>query len=200
VVGGAREVLVVDGGGRDGTPDRAEAAGARVISSTPGRARQLGVGAEEAQGQVVVFLHADTQLPVGWDGEVRAALADTDVVGGAFRFRFDDRSPLFRLLEWGTRLRVALLRLPYGDQALFVRRSFLEAMGGVPQVRLMEDLDLVAAMKRGGRLALLAAPATTSARRYRERGPWRTAGRNLLAAMAWACGVDRARIAGWVRR
>lgn len=200
VVGAAAEVLVVDGGSRDGTPGRAEAAGARVISSSPGRARQLGVGAGEAQGQVVVFLHADTQLSVGWDAAVRDALTDPAVVGGAFRFRFDDRSPLFRALEWGARFRVAVLGLPYGDQALFVRRSILEAMGGFPQAPLMEDLDLVAAMKRRGRLALLALPATTSARRYRERGPLRTTGRNLLAALAWACGIDRGRIAAWYRR
>ena len=199
-VGGADEVLVVDGGSRDGTPDRAEAAGARVISSTPGRARQLGVGAEAARGDVLLFLHADTQLPVGWDAAVRQALADGAVVGGAFRFRFEDRSLVFRLLEWGTRLRVALLRLPYGDQALFVRRSVLDSIGGFPQVPIMEDLDLVAGLKRRGRLVLLALPATTSARRYRERGPLRTAARNLLAALAWACGCERGRIAVWYRR
>ena len=199
-VGGADEVLVVDGGSRDGTPERAEAAGARVISSTPGRARQLGIGAEAARGDVLLFLHADTRLPSGWDAGVRHALADPDVVGGAFRFRFDERTLVLRLLEWGTRLRVALLRLPYGDQALFVRRSVLDAIGGLPQVPIMEDLDLVAALKRRGRLVLLTLPATTSARRYRERGPLRTAARNMLAALAWACGRDRARIAAWVRR
>jgi len=199
-VGGADEVLVVDGGSRDGTPDRAEAVGARIISSTPGRARQLGVGAEAARGDVVLFLHADTQLPDGWDAAVRRALGDADVVGGAFRLRFDERSPVFRLLEWGTRLRVALLRLPYGDQALFVRRSVLDAIGGLPQVPIMEDLDLVAALKRRGRLVLLALPVTTSARRYCERGPLRTAVLNLLAALAWACGLERARIAAWYRR
>jgi rSAM/selenodomain-associated transferase 2 len=199
-VGGADEVLVVDGGSRDGTPDRAEAAGARVIFSTPGRARQLGVGAEAAQGDIVLFLHADTQLPVGWDAAVRRALDDAAVVGGAFRFRLDERGLVFRLLEWGTRLRVALLCLPYGDQALFVRRSALDSIGGLPQVPIMEDLDLVSALKRRGRLVLLSLPATTSARRYREHGPLRTAARNLLAALAWACGRDRARMAARYRR
>jgi rSAM/selenodomain-associated transferase 2 len=199
-VGGADEVLVVDGGSRDGTPSRAETAGARVISSTPGRARQLGVGAEAAQGDVLLFLHADTQLPVGWASAVRGALADEAVAGGAFRLRFDERTLVFRLLEWGTRLRVALLRLPYGDQAIFVRRRVLDAIGGVPQVPVMEDLDLVAGLKQRGRLALLALPAITSTRRYRARGPLRTSARHLLAALAWACGRDRARIAAWLRR
>ncbi len=197
---GASEVLVVDGGSRDGTPGRAETAGARVITSTPGRARQLGVGAEAARGDIVLFLHADTRLPVGWADAVRAALADPAVVGGAFAFRFDQRTPLLRVLEWGTWLRVRLLRMPYGDQALFVRRSVLEAMGGVPQVPVMEDVDLVAGMKRRGRLALLREPVSTSARRFLEGGPLRTAIRHLVAALARAVGVDRQALADWLRR
>jgi hypothetical protein len=90
--------------------------------------------------------------------------------------------------------------MPYGDQALFVRRTALSAIGGVPQVPLMEDLDLVSALRRRGRLALLPQDAVTSARRHLAAGPWRTALRHNLAALAWALGVDRARIAAWVRR
>jgi len=197
---GADEVLVVDGGSRDATPERARAAGARVISSAPGRARQLGVGAESTEGDVVLFLHADSQLPPGWAAAVRVALADPRVAGGAFRLRFDDRGGAMRLLEWGARLRAALLRMPYGDQAIFARRGALAAAGGVPEVPIMEDLDLVAALARQGRLVLLPLAVTTSARRYRERGPLRTAGRNLLAALQRGLGRDRSRIAAWYRR
>jgi len=196
------EVIVVDGGSRDGTDRIAAAAGARVLRSEAGRARQLGVGARAAResgGEVVLFLHADTRLPRGWDAAVRAALRDPGVLGGAFRFRFDDRSAALRWIEWGARLRSEWLRLPYGDQALFVRRAALEAWGGVPQVPLMEDLDLVREMKRRGGLALLPLAATTSARRYRAGGPLRTFLRHAAAAGAWSVGVDRARIARWVR-
>lgn len=194
------EVIVVDGGSRDGTPERARAAGARVLQTTPGRARQLGMGGREARGEVVLFLHADTRLPPGWPEAVRAALRDPQVAGGAFRFRFDARGPLLRLVEWGTCLRVALLRLPYGDQALFLRREVLEAAGGVPEVPIMEDLDLVRAIRRRGRLALLPLPAVTSARRYRERGVLRTVGRNAVAAAGFYLGVERQRIAAWYSR
>ena len=197
---GANEIFVVDGGSSDGTPERARAAGAHVLSSPPGRARQLGVGAEVASGDVVLFLHADTSLAEGWDRALRRALVDPGVAGGAFRFRLEDRAWRLRWLEWGTRLRVAVLSLPYGDQALFVRRDVLDAIGGVPQVPILEDLDLVKQMRRHGRLALLSLPATTSARRYREAGALRTALRHLVAAVAWALGRDRARIATWVRR
>jgi rSAM/selenodomain-associated transferase 2 len=194
------EVIVVDGGSSDDTARRARAAGARVVESAPGRAHQLAVGARASRGDALLFLHADTRLPEGYAGEVSRALEIPAVVGGAFRLRFEPRTRSLRWIEWGARLRVALLGLPYGDQALFVRRGTLEAIGGVPQVPILEDLDLVRAMKRRGRLVLLPVEVVTSARRYLARGPWRTVLRHALAALAGLAGVDRARVASWVRR
>jgi len=194
------EITVVDGGSTDGTPERAAEAGARVVTSAPGRARQLGVGARASRGDVLLFLHADTRLPPGYDTAVFDALRDPSVVGGAFRFRFDRRTAALRLIEWGARLRGALLGMPYGDQALFVRRPILDEIGGVPQAPIMEDLDLVEAMKRRGRVVLLPLDAVTSARRYLARGPLRTMLRHWLAAAAWRLGVDRSRVAAWYGR
>ena len=194
------EVIVVDGGSADATASLASAAGARVILFERGRARQLQAGVRASGGDVLLLLHADTRLPRGWASAVRSALRDERVVGGAFRFRFDERSAVLRFIELGARLRSGLFRLPYGDQALFVRRRALEAIGGIPDVPLMEDLDLVQRIKREGRLALLAAPAVTSARRYIEAGPLRAMLRHWLAAAAWTLGVDRRRIAQWAGR
>lgn len=194
------EVIVVDGGSRDATPVHAAEAGATVIETGPGRARQLGIGAEKARGDVVLFLHADSRLPAGWDAAVRCALADPAAVGGAFGLRFDVLRPALRVIEWGVALRVKLLGLPYGDQAIFARRAVLEEIGGVPDTPVMEDLDLVRALRRRGRLVQLPLAVTTSARRYLEGGVWRTAGRNLLAAAAWLLGLDRRRVAAWYRR
>jgi rSAM/selenodomain-associated transferase 2 len=193
------EVVVADGGSRDGTPARAEAAGARVVFSEPGRARQLEAGARAAQANVLLFLHADTRLPDGYADQIRDTLQDPDVAGGAFAFRFDERSPALRLVEWGVRVRTALAALPYGDQGIFVRRKVLDAIGGVPQVPIMEDLDLVRAIRRQGRLARLPAAAVTSARRYREAGVARTVWRNTVAVAAFALGIDRDRVARWYR-
>jgi hypothetical protein len=95
---------------------------------------------------------------------------------------------------------VALFDLPYGDQAIFVRRRVLQAIGGVPDVEWMEDLDLVSAMKTQGELAHLDLPALTSARRYEESGVLRTVARHALAAAAWRLGLDRAQLAGWLRK
>ncbi len=196
------DIIVADAGSQDATRERAQAAGARVIGSEPGRARQLraGAAAAAAETEALLFLHADTELPSGWADAVRGALADPAVAGGAFAFRFAEHGAALRLVEWGVRVRLRLARLPYGDQALFVRRSVLEAIGGVPQAPIMEDLDLVRAIKRQGRLALLPAAAVTSARRYLEGGVLRTVLRNTGALLGFALGLDRARIAAWYRR
>ena len=194
------EVLVVDGGSADATRERALAAGARVVGGPLGRAAQLAAGVDATHGDAIVFLHADTRLPPGWDSAVRSALRDARTIGGAFRFRFDQRSWALRFIEWGAQLRVAIFGFPYGDQALFVRRQTLEEVGGVPQVPIMEDLDLVRAMRRCGRLARLDQHATTSARRYRAGGALRTMLRNWLAVAAWLLGIDRSRIADWYAR
>jgi rSAM/selenodomain-associated transferase 2 len=194
------DVVVADGGSRDGTPDRAAAAGARVVASAPGRARQLQAGARASEGDALLFLHADTRLAPGFAAAVGAALRDPTVVGGAFRLRFDRTTPSLRIVEWGARLRVALFELPYGDQALFIRRRALEEIGGIPQAPIMEDLDLAVAMRRRGKLVIVPLSATTSARRYEANGVWRTMALHWLAAGAWALGVDRGRIARWVGR
>ena len=194
-------MIVVDGGSRDASAELARAAGARVLSSPPGRARQLAAGAEAArEAEALVFLHADSRLPAGWSARVRAALADARFAGGAFAFRFAERGARLRFVELGVRLRLALARLPYGDQALFVRGSVLRALGGVPQAPIMEDLDLVRGMRAHGRLALLPEAVTTSARRYLARGVLRTMWRNWLALAAWRLGLDRARVAAWYRQ
>lgn len=194
------ETIVVDGGSRDETVRLAREAGARVLMGERGRARQLRSGSEASRGEIIVFLHADTRLPPGWAEGVRRALGDPGCAGGAFRFRLVERGGRARLLEWGVALRVALFGLPYGDQALFVRRDVLERMGGVPIVPIMEDLDLVRGIKSAGRLAMLDLPATTSGRRYAVRGMGRTVFQHLVALLAWQLNLDRARLARWMDR
>jgi rSAM/selenodomain-associated transferase 2 len=194
------EVIVVDGGSSDATRALAGAAGAHVIRCGRGRARQLDAGARAACGDALLFLHADTRLPQGYADAALRALSDARVAGGAFRLRFEERTRGLRWIERIARLRVRLFGLPYGDQALFLRRETLEAIGGVPQVPILEDLDLVRALKRRGRLALLREEAVTSARRHLAGGPWRIALRHLAIALGGSLGVDRARLAAWARR
>lgn len=189
------EVIVVDGGSRDDTCRLAHDAGARVLACPRGRARQLRLGGEKSSGNTILFLHADTQLEFGWQKAVRAALSDRRCAGGAFAFRVAEPGRRARWIERGVALRLAIFRLPYGDQALFVRRSVLEQMGGMPIVPIMEDLDLVRAIKRAGRLELLELTATTSSRRYANRGVVRTIFQHQLALLGWWFGWDRERMA-----
>jgi len=198
--GAGVEIVVVDGGSRDDTRERARVAGARVLESERGRARQLELGWRATTGDVVVFLHADSRLAPGWARAIREEMVDESVAGGAFRFRFDERSASLRWIEWGARLRVRLFGLPYGDQALFVRRRVLATIGGIPATPILEDVDLVSRVREQGRLARIDLPVTTSARRYREQGVVRTFGLHAAALLGWRLGVDRARIADWVRR
>ena len=196
----ADEIIVVDGGSLDRTADRARAAGAQVLTSPRGRARQLDAGWRATGAEVLLFLHADTRLPHGWADAVRDALAAPDVAGGAFRLRFDDRSLAMRIVEWGAQRRAAVAGLPYGDQAIFLRRPVLEAIGGIAPVPIAEDLDLVRDLRAHGRLVILSLAVSTAARRYQKHGVLHTWARHAVALVAWRLGVDRERIARWVGR
>ncbi|MCH6563463.1 MAG: TIGR04283 family arsenosugar biosynthesis glycosyltransferase [Deltaproteobacteria bacterium] len=195
------ERIVVDGGSSDGTAETAHSLQAeRVLLSSPGRALQMDVGYRAASGDVLMFLHADSWLEPGWLACLRTALQDPRVAGGAFALRFASRRWVYRFLELGAWLRARLGGLPYGDQALFVRRALLDAQGGIPLVPIFEDLDLARLIRRNGRMALLSARVRTSPRRYEARGALRTWLRNTVALAAYGLGLDRERVARWYRR
>jgi rSAM/selenodomain-associated transferase 2 len=187
------EVLVVDGGSRDRTREVAAAAGARVLPSERGRGVQLHRGAREAVGGVLVFLHADTHLEDGWAAALRTVPAAAP--GGAFRFAVDDPRPAYRHLERGVALRCRLLSLPYGDQALFARRSAYEAAGGFPPLPLMEDVAFVRRLRRLGPLALLEPRAFTSPRRWQRHGLVGATLRNWWLLGLYAAGWPPERLA-----
>jgi len=187
------EVIVADGGSRDGTREQAAAAGARVISSPRGRGPQLRRGAEEATGDWLVFLHADTRLEAGWCEALRRLPGA--VVGGAFRLAIDSPRPAYRWIETGVALRCRWLGLAYGDQALFARRAAYEAAGGFPPLPLMEDLAFVRRLRRVGPLAYLGSRAFTSPRRWERHGVVSTLLRNWWTLGLYAAGRSPERLA-----
>jgi rSAM/selenodomain-associated transferase 2/rSAM/selenodomain-associated transferase 1 len=172
--GGPHEVFVVDGGSTDATARLARDAGAIVLTSPPGRARQMNAGAARATGNVLLFVHADTRLPERWPAVVAELLRRPGVAAGAFRFSIDGAFPGKRLVEAVTGFRSRWLQRPYGDQGLFLRRALFETCGGFANLPLLEDYELVTRLRRHGRVATAAAPALTSARRWRELGVLRT--------------------------
>ena len=166
-----REVVVVDGGSRDGTAALARAASARVLPAPRGRGVQLAAGGAAAIGDWLLFLHADTRLAPGWPAAAAAFMADAGNQGraGYFRFRLEDAAPAARRVEALVEWRCRRLALPYGDQGLLIPAALYRELGGFRPLPLMEDVDLI---RRLGpqRLALIAADAITSAERYRRGG------------------------------
>jgi cellulose synthase/poly-beta-1,6-N-acetylglucosamine synthase-like glycosyltransferase len=166
-----------------------------VLESDRGRAAQLRRGSENANGDLILFLHADTRLPAGWHDALLRTARDPDCAGGAFAFRLAEKGFFFRWIEFWVGVRNLAFRLPYGDQAIFLRRQVLEAIGGVPNVPILEDLDLVRGIKAHGRLSLLRLPATTSGRRYARGRGLRTLLEHQWALLGWLLGWDRDRLA-----
>jgi rSAM/selenodomain-associated transferase 2 len=184
------EVVVADGGSRDGTPEIARACGARVIACPPGRGAQLAAGAKAARGEWLFFLHADTALGTGWRRAADAFMADAENESraAAFRFALDDPSRAARRIEWFVLRRCRWLRLPYGDQGLLVSRAAYTRAGGFAPLPLMEDVDLVRRIGRS-RIVLLDVPAVTAAERYRRGGYFARPLRNLACLSLYVLGL-----------
>jgi rSAM/selenodomain-associated transferase 2 len=168
------EIIVVDGGSRDNTRAVAERLGCRVLASPAGRGGQMRLGAAQARGDVVLLLHADTWLPPEAGRAVLESLRDPSVVAGGFWKTFRDGTWLMRGSRFRCGLRLWLGRRILGDQGMFIRREVLERIGGVPDMPLMEELELCRRLRMAGRLVLADATVTTSARRFRKLGVVRT--------------------------
>jgi rSAM/selenodomain-associated transferase 2 len=182
------EVVVADGGSRDGTVAVARAAGARVVEAPRGRGSQLRAGAAASSSPWILFLHADTRLEASWRAAVVRHLATRPDAAGYFRFALDDPAPQARRVERLTRWRCRALAMPYGDQGLLIARTLYESIDGFAPVPLMEDVDLVRRLGRA-RLVALPAMAVTSAARYRRDGWWARPLRNLALLSLWRLGV-----------
>jgi len=192
------DIVVVNGGAPD---DRLTAIcdrpDVRLLTSAPGRGRQMNVGASAASGRWIVFLHADTRLPPRWSDEIRRAGADPGVVGGSFRFRLDSGAWQARLLERAVERRVRWLDLAYGDQALFVRHDVFDAIGGYREWPLMEDVEFVRRLRQAGKLYHSLQPVLTSARRWERDGWWRRSAKNVTLQALFFAGVAPEWLANW---
>ena len=193
-VGPGAEVIVADGGSTDSTVKLARMLGARIIRSKAGRGLQMDTGAEGASGDVLLFLHADTLLPGGWQSPIAQALDDPEVVAGGFSLSIDSRLLRFRIIEYFTNLRSRNLRLIYGDQAIFARKTAFLKAGGFGKLPLMEDVDCVKKLSRLGRIVTLGESVLTSPRRWNEGGLLRNTLKNWLLLALYRAGVAPERL------
>lgn len=187
-------IVVVDGGSGDVSATLVRAAGYRLITSAPGRARQMNAGARATHGDILVFLHADTRLPPDALHAIRTAMANPLVVAGRFDLAYETRAWPYPWIAWFGNQRSRLTKIFTGDQTIFVRRSTFVTVGRYPDIPLMEDVELSRRLKRRGRLACLRARVVGSTRKCRREGVWRTIALMWLLRTLYAVGVAPSRL------
>lgn len=219
------ECIFADGGSTDGTQTRLQYlseqyTNCRWVSAPRGRGIQMNVGANLAQGSWLLFLHADTDLPESsylsllsnitnrpklyahYPPNLPCSLAakplPTNCIAGAFTFRINHQRRIYRYLEWYVKQRCRFLKLPFGDQAIFVKRSTFNDLGGYKEdFPLMEDVDFVQRINKREGFQILEAPVYTSARRYEHEGYWKRATGNIALQLLYRLGVHPKRLASW---
>lgn len=193
------EIIVADGGSSDATISIAKAAGARVITSRPGRSYQQNGGAAVASGEILLFLHADTLLPTKFAELLRASLNRDTVAAGAFSLSINMAGVAIKFIETMANCRAKLLQLPYGDQALFMTRENFIKTGGFPEIAIMEDFALVSKLRKMGRIETLPETVSTSGRRWQKLGIFRTTLINQAIIIGYLLGRSPTSLANWYR-
>jgi rSAM/selenodomain-associated transferase 2 len=189
------EVIVVDGGSTDGTTSRAEGRADLVIAGPCGRAAQMNAGAARARGDVLLFLHADTQLPQDADALICDGLAGSRLAWGRFDVAIAGRHALFPLIAAAMNARSRWTGIATGDQAIFVGRELFERAGGYPEIALMEDVALSASLRRHGPPLCVRQRVSTSGRRWEKHGVVRTVMLMWRLRLAYALGADPDKLA-----
>lgn len=198
---GAVEVIVVDGDARGSTVAAIkDLFNVICLVSPPGRAVQMNAGAGAATGRIICFLHCDCILPDSALQRMVALLEDPAVDAGAFNLSIDAKGWPFRMIGKTASLRSRFTRIPYGDQAIFMRRKYFTHLGGFADIPIMEDVDLMQRLKRKhGRLCIIFDPVKTSARRWQKEGLVFTTLRNWTIRILYTFGVSPHRLAAFYR-
>lgn len=179
------ELIVVDGGSTDGSVSIAQRFTDKVFVTKKGRGNQMNVGAEKAEGNILLFLHADCILPAGAFDMICQALQNNTVAAGAFDLSIDHPSFRFRIIEFGANLRSHVTAIPYGDQGIFMSKETFNRIGGYADIPLMEDIELLRRLKKIGRIVFISPPIKTSPRRWLKEGPVYTTLRDWTIALSY---------------
>lgn len=192
-------MIIADGDSRDNTVQVAESLGATVLRVQGGRAAQLNAGARHCRSENILFLHADTVVPLGFDTELHMMLLGRRVVAGAFSLSVDSNLRGIRVVECLVNLRSRWLGRPYGDQGLFITREWFMKVGGYPNLPFLDDYEMIRQLSQQGRIAISSKRVVTSGRRWEALGVVRTTIVNQLVIGAYHIGVPVPRLRAWYR-
>lgn len=195
------EIIVVDGGSQDDTVNIVRQLGVKVISVCgTNRGMQMNAGAAIALGEILLFLHGDTQLPPNYSQLIVQTLQAPQVVAGAFDLKIDGLDPALRWLERLVKLRSRWWSLPYGDQAIFLSKQVFEEIGEFSNLPIMEDFELIQRLKRKGKIAIAPGAVVTSGRRWQQLGVWKTTLINQLIIIGYYLGVSPTKLRNFYRQ
>ena len=189
------EIIVVDGSSTRDTIDAVRSNRVITVIAEPGRARQMNAGATVAHGEVLIFLHVDTELPHDAFTKIDSVMKQTKYVGGAFELGITSDRFLYRVLEYWVSLRCRLTRIPYGDQAIFIRRNYFEKLGGYSEIPIMEDIELMRRIRAAGdKIYIIPDRVMTSPRRWEQEGFIYVNMRNTALLLLYYLGVSPAKL------
>lgn len=194
------EVIIVDGGSSDNTVARAKARRIRTLENTEGRGSQLNQGASASNGEILLFLHADTRLPDGFSTDVINLINSDHCAVGTFRLAVDNPTLALKFIVFMANLRSKFLKLPYGDQCFFMTQEHFDNLGGFPLDEIMEDYIFIRKARKHGNIVTLRKEVTTSARRWERLGICHTTFINFLMIVGYSIGIPTRKLASFYRR
>ncbi|MBF0293153.1 MAG: TIGR04283 family arsenosugar biosynthesis glycosyltransferase [Nitrospinae bacterium] len=181
----------------DGATQVPTGAHIKTVTALKGRARQMNAGASAVTGDILLFLHADTRIAPESLDNARMALSKPGVVGGAYRLRIASPRRSLKIISTLANLRSRWLGMPYGDQAIFVKRELFKSVGGYEDIPIMEDVRLIEALRKKGQVVMIEDYAETSPRRWEKEGVLKATMRNIALATLFKLGVNPERLAKW---
>jgi rSAM/selenodomain-associated transferase 2 len=185
------EIIVVDGSPEKNTINAIKDQDVIKKTSPKGRARQMNAGAAVAKGEILLFLHVDTKLPLNAFKKIREVLEKSRYVGGAFDLALDTQRRSLRFIAWTARIRVRFTGIPYGDQAIFLRKDYFNGIGHYRDIPLMEDVELMKRIKKlGGKIYIIKDPVRSSPRKWLQDGIFYTSFRNHIIRILYFLGVS----------
>jgi rSAM/selenodomain-associated transferase 2 len=193
---GSFEIIVVDGSSTQDTLQVISRKNVRKYASSLGRGRQMNEGAAHATGDILIFLHADTFLSPNALTIIKTTLQNKTYVGGAFTLKIQSKMLFLRAIASYSTLRSQFTRAPYGDQVIFLRKSYFDAIGGYRDIQVMEDVELMRRIKKKkGKIIILPDAVITSDRRWRQEGPFYTLVRDNIIIILYWCGISVEKLA-----